>query len=259
MRAFLAPWDIFEREAGTYDDWYATPRGRRAHMAECALLEWLLGHFPGAGSVVEVGCGTGHFTGWLGQRGLTVVGLDRAPQMLRQMRRRAPGIPCVLGEARRLPFRDGAIDLVALITTLEFLDERDVSLREAVRVAYRGLMLVVLNRWSVGALCRRCRLRAGRGALLGRARDYSLSSLREGIAGAAGARLREVRWTSALFLGLPPRTRARVPLGDVVGVAVLLKAPRHHRRSHRAAPAGGGFSARAVTPSLTQSWKGERA
>ena len=255
----MAPWDIFEREAGTYDDWYATPRGRRAHMAECALLEWLLGHFPGAGSVVEVGCGTGHFTGWLGQRGLTVVGLDRAPQMLRQMRRFVPRSPCVLGEARSLPFRDGATDLVALITALEFLDEPDAALREAVRVAYRGLILVVLNRWSVGALCRRCRLRAGQSTLLARALDYSLPSLRKAIARAAGARLREVRWRSALFPGLPPRPRARVPLGDVVGVAVLLKAPRHHRRSHRAAPAVGGSSARAVTPSLTQSWKGERA
>ncbi len=80
-------WEIFERAASSYEDWYSAPRGQRADWAEQALLEWLVAEFPGARHVLEVGCGTGHFTGWLADKGLKVVGLDRAPAMLEQTRR----------------------------------------------------------------------------------------------------------------------------------------------------------------------------
>jgi ubiquinone/menaquinone biosynthesis C-methylase UbiE len=102
------PWEIFEKAAPGYADWYATRRGRRTDAAEGGLLAWLLAHFRSARSVLEVGCGTGHFTRWLATRSLKVVGLDRSPGMLAEMRRRAPGMPAILGDAHRLPFGDGA-------------------------------------------------------------------------------------------------------------------------------------------------------
>lgn len=56
--------------------------------------------------------------------------------------------PCVLGDGLALPFPTDTFDLVALITTLEFVADPLPALREAMRVARSGLILGVLNRHS---------------------------------------------------------------------------------------------------------------
>jgi SAM-dependent methyltransferase len=184
-------------------------------------MEWLLARFPGVRSVLEVGCGTGHFAAWFSDKGLRVVGLERAPAMLGEVRRNLPGIPAVLGDAHRLPFRDGAMDLALFVTTLEFLDDPEEALAEAVRVARRGLLVVALNRWSLGGLSRRWGPQA-RQPLLGRARDHSLWSLRVAVQKAAGERLEQIRWTSTLFPACLWRIHAPVPIGEVIGMAAAL-------------------------------------
>ena len=125
------PWDIFDRAAPRYEGWYTTPRGQRAEQAERALLVWLLQPFPQARSVLEVGCGTGHFTAWLASTGLWVVGLDRAPGMLAEMHQRCPEIPGIMGDAHRLPVRERAVDLVVFVTTLEFLEAPTAALADS--------------------------------------------------------------------------------------------------------------------------------
>jgi ubiquinone/menaquinone biosynthesis C-methylase UbiE len=215
-------WEIFEREAGGYEDWYATPSGQRADQAETALLEWLLDWFPGSRKILEVGCGSGHFSRWLSGKGLRVVGLDRAPAMLAETRRRSPGIPVVLADAHHLPFRDGAVDVALFVVTLEFLEDPPVVLAEAARVAREGLVVVALNRWSLGGISRRrAEYRAGH-RLLSQAQDRTAISLRALMRKAADERLREVRWASTLFPDGLWRVRAPIPLGDVIGVAVAL-------------------------------------
>jgi ubiquinone/menaquinone biosynthesis C-methylase UbiE len=214
-------WDIFERAASRYEGWYVTPRGQRTDQAEQALLEWLLTAFPTARSVLEVGCGTGHFAGWLTEKGLKVVGLDRAPAMLAELHRRVPELPVILGDAHRLPVREGAVDVTVFVTTLEFLPDPTAALREAVRIACQGVVLVILNRWSQGGFSRRWGPQA-RQSLLSQARDYSLVSLRALVKQAAGKRLREIRWTSTLFPAGLWKVQAQIPLGDVIGMAAIL-------------------------------------
>ena len=225
-------WRPFERAAASYEAWYETPRGRRAGRAERGLLEALIKEFPGAETLLEVGCGTGHFAGDLGRGGLAVVGLDRSPAMLAELRRRHPGLPAVLGYAHALPFGDAAVDLALFVTTLEFLDHPATALREAVRVSRRGLILLALNRWSLGGLSRRLGP-ARRGALLGQARDASVLSLRALVRTAAGPRLSGLRWTSALWPDGLWAWRAPVPLGDVIGIAARLT-PTHRSPAPRA-------------------------
>lgn len=215
-------WQPFERAAARYEAWYATPRGARASRAEAELLAWLLGAFPSARSVLDVGCGTGHFTRWLAQRGLQPFGLDRAPAMLAAMRRLEPRCPAVLGDAYALPLRDRAVDLVVLVATLEFLEDPRAALAEAARVARRGLIAVVLNRWSLGGLSRRIGP-AARGTLLPGARDLSAPELRRLLRQAAGERLVSLRTRSALLPRPFPAAPTRIPLGDVAGVAAGLR------------------------------------
>jgi SAM-dependent methyltransferase len=216
-------WEIFEQKAMEYEAWYASAEGSRAHQAESDLLHRLLSHFPEAKNAVEVGCGTGHFTGWLAQRGLTVVGLDRSPAMLAQMRRLVPGVPAVLGDAHRLPFRDGAVDLAVFVTTLEFLEDPEEALSEATRIARQGLLLLVLNRWSLGGFSRRWGPQASR-SIVGKAEDFSPWSLMVIVRRATGERRRAVRWTSTLFPDGYWHTLAKIPFGEVIGMAVLLEA-----------------------------------
>ena len=194
---------------------------KRADIAERALLERLLAPFAMARSVLEVGCGTGHFTRWLAGRVPGVVGLDRAPAMLAEARRHQPRLLLIQGEAHQLPIRSRAVDIVVLVFTLEFLEDPAAALIEAVRVARRGLLVVALNRWSLGGFSRRWG-RDGRRAVLGRARDFALPSLRGLASAAAGPRLRGVRWASALFPDRLVKSPARLPLGGVIGLSVGL-------------------------------------
>jgi SAM-dependent methyltransferase len=236
------PWELFERAAPRYGDWYATSSGRRVSEAERALLTWLLALFSAARSVLEVGCGTDHFAEWLAERSLRVVGLDRSPTMLREMRAWRPDISAVLGDAHRLPYRDEALDLVVFVTALEFLEGPEVALTEAVRVARQSVILVALSRWSLGALSRRWGPKARR-PLLGQARDCSPLALLRRVRQGAGGRLCGIHWTSALFPACLWRLCALIPAGDVIGMAAVLapsadSAKGEIRPSPRIAPAG---------------------
>jgi len=217
-------WRIFERAAEGYEAWYATARGRRVDEAERALLAWLLAPFADARSVLDVGCGTGHFAAWLRSRALDVIGLDRSPAMLAELRRHHAGIPVVVGDAGCLPVRSRVVDVALLVTTLEFVERPDMVLTEAVRIARHGLVLVVLNRWSLGGLSRRVGPQARR-PTLGTARDTSLFALRRMARAAAGDRLQSLHWASSLFPDGLWAARLRVPVGDVIGMAVVLSPP----------------------------------
>jgi SAM-dependent methyltransferase len=215
-------WEIFEQAASRYEAWYTTERGRHADIAERALLEWLLRQLPNARTVLEVGSGTGHFAARMAECGFQVIGLERAPAMVRGAERNFPSIPFAVGDAQHLPLQEEVVDVAAFITTLEFLDCPVAALREAVRVARRGVVVVALNRWSIGGLSRRFGPQS-RASLLGRANDYSLTRLRFALKTAAGARLASMRWSCTLFPNGLWNLRARVPLGDVIGIAAELE------------------------------------
>ena len=64
------------------------------------------------------------------------------------------GITLDHGHAEDLPYEDNAFDLVALINTLEFVDDPVETLREAFRVARRSVLLGTMNRYSIVSLQR---------------------------------------------------------------------------------------------------------
>lgn len=201
--------------AGQYESWYVGP-GRIADLREKRLLSGLLRDFPRAHTMLEVGCGTGHFSRWLVQRGFHVIGLDSSPAMVAEAAWR-DGLGYVLGDARALPFADGAFDVVALITTLEFVSDPRRALREAVRVARLGLLLGVLNRLSVSAI----RRKMGGKPPWDVARFFSPGELTRLVRDEAGARLSLSRWRTT-FSGIPWPGCLPLPWGTFLGMAVQL-------------------------------------
>jgi ubiquinone/menaquinone biosynthesis C-methylase UbiE len=196
-----------------YEAWYQTA-GRQADQQEKALLRRLLSDFPAARSILEVGCGTGHFTRWFGEQGLQAVGLDLSWPMLEEAKRlKSPAY--LRADALTLPFLVGTFDLVALITTLEFLPDPIRALTEAIRVARQGLILGVLNAQSrLG----RAYKREG-GMIWEVARFFTPDELKRVIREVAGEKPTVV-WRTTLW---PLRTGALpLPWGGFIGMAVRL-------------------------------------
>jgi ubiquinone/menaquinone biosynthesis C-methylase UbiE len=213
---------LFDTDAKRYEAWYASPKGQLVDRAERRLLHWLLNKIPDARSLLEVGCGTGHFTAALAEQGFFVVGLDRAPAMIAEFRRLRPGLPVVLGDAHRLPFQDGTFDVTVFVSTLEFLEEPDAALAEAVRVSRKGIVLIVLNTWSPGGFSRRWGKQA-RGQILGQAQDYTVPQLLRLVRQAASDRKQEHWWRTALYPIGPAKLLGHIPIGDVIGLVVRLR------------------------------------
>jgi len=208
-----------ERSAAHYEAWYKRPEGRRADELEKAVLDRLVQGFSRPGSVLEIGCGTGHFTRWLSDQGLAAVGLDLSAAMLAEARALG-GVPLVQSDARRLPFADGAFDLTALITTLEFLEQPREALAETLRVSRRGVVLGVLNRWSVLGLQRRL---AGlfRRTVYDAAHFYGVGELKRLLWSVANEQARTV-WRTTLFPRGWPWPQVALPWGGFIGIALIV-------------------------------------
>jgi ubiquinone/menaquinone biosynthesis C-methylase UbiE len=204
-----------QARAARYEEWYAG-RGRRADWLEKRLLAGFLACFPQAETVLEVGCGTGHFTRWLAEQRRRVVGLDISPTMLAEAMK-WNGVQYVVGDALALPFADRSFDVVAFITTLEFVTDPQAALGEAVRVARRGLLLGVLNKHSLLALKRKI----GAKPPWKEARFFSPGELLRSVQEVAGARLALVRWRTTLW-PLPILRSLPLPWGAFIGMAVQL-------------------------------------
>jgi SAM-dependent methyltransferase len=199
-----------------YEDWYVGP-GAAADRLEKELLSRALETFPERETLLEAGCGTGHFLRWFEDQGLRAVGADISATMLAEARRRGSRA-CVMADAGALPFAARSFDLVVLVATLEFLPEPIRALEEAVRVARHGLVLGMLNRWSLYAL----RRRLDSSAVWRRARFFGPREIRRLGSAAAGRRARGFRWWGASW-SLPfYRASLALPCGDFIAVALRL-------------------------------------
>lgn len=214
-----------------YEQWYEVGEGHRTDLLEKELLGQLLDGLSDAQSLLEIGCGTGHFTRYFATFFPSVVGLDISSAMLKEARRLnvehpdAIGadrrIPYLMGDALRLPFSDASFDVVALITTLEFLNNPQQALKEAERVARRGLILGVLNAHSLMGIVRRLE-GLKKTTIFNHAHFYSVGELSKLVRKSLSHRKNKLFWRTTLFPKLVPLKGSAFPFGGFIGMRVVL-------------------------------------
>jgi len=94
--------------------------------------------------VLDVGCGTGEFAGWLAhETSSNVVGLDLSERMVELTRQR--DVDAVVGDVQYLPFHNGAFDCVTALWMLFHVPDLNRALVEIARALRPGGSLVAVT------------------------------------------------------------------------------------------------------------------
>lgn len=126
--------DAYDAVAGRYAD--AMMHELDERPIERGLLDEIVRVAPTGGPIADAGCGPGHVTRYLADRGAEVLGFDLSPGMVDVARARFPGLDFRVGSMLAIDAKDGALGgAVALYSIIHFApDERAIALRELARV-----------------------------------------------------------------------------------------------------------------------------
>jgi 2-polyprenyl-3-methyl-5-hydroxy-6-metoxy-1,4-benzoquinol methylase len=132
--------------------WMAGDYGHFATYLEPGALEFLtrLAAKPGT-RMLDVGCGAGQIAIPAARAGVRVTGVDIASNLIEQARARAKaeGLDARFdeGDAEKLPYEDGAFDLVVSLIGAMFAPRPEMVAAELVRVCRPGGRIVMAN-WT---------------------------------------------------------------------------------------------------------------
>ncbi len=191
---------IFDEEtARSYDNWFLTPIGRYIDRREKDLILHLIAPEEGE-RLLDIGCGTGNHLRFLRRKGCNVTGIEASPFMMDIARKKlGQRADFHMGKAEDLPFSDNEFDIVTMITSLEFIDNPQKAIDEAIRVCRGRVFIGVLNKYAIIGMQRRI---GGifRQSIFNSARFFGIGEL----AGMVRTSLHGVnlRWGSVLFLPL---------------------------------------------------------
>jgi SAM-dependent methyltransferase len=137
----------FTRGAGAYD------RRHGASLAPDAIQRMTAAaHLPAGALILDIGAGTGRVAIPLAATGRSVVALDPAKAMLRQLINKSEGeggrVDAVAGEGSKLPFHDSQFDAVMFARVLYLMTDWRNVLSEAIRVLKPAGR--ILHEWGNG-------------------------------------------------------------------------------------------------------------
>lgn len=125
--------------------WAEAAEGRIRPLYERVLER--LHVLPGT-RLLDAGCGSGLFAELAAQGGADVIGLDAAPGLVEYARRRRPAARYVVEDLERMPFGDGAFDVVTAFNSVLYAAGPRRALAEIARVTAPSGRAVV----TVGAV-----------------------------------------------------------------------------------------------------------
>jgi len=216
------PWYLQEQITQNYESYYET-KYKRADALEKKLLKKLLEQLDDTQKLLEVGCGTGHFTRWMETLGLESYGLDLSHLMLREARKLWPNGPLLQGDSEYLPFKSESFDVVVFIACLEYMPNIAKVFAEAARVARKGIVIGLMNKWSPPTIRRMIQVKMGKNPYYKNARFYSISDIKRILQEAFGDKHAIVYWTTTVFAKIfGDKESALFPFGAFLGIATKL-------------------------------------
>ena len=136
------------RAAGFDADFGHSIRTTAERAAWDRILDLVVGG-RGTLDALDVGCGTGFLSLELAGRGHRVTGIDFAPQMLAEARKKAMAQGVAVrfeeGDAEQLPFAEGSFDLVMTRHVLWTLPHPEQAIDEWIRVLRPGGRLAAMD------------------------------------------------------------------------------------------------------------------
>lgn len=126
----------FDRFADIYDK-------TRGHSSQAMgkVMEALKRELEDSRRTLDVGTGTGRFSGPLQSAGINVVGIDLSIKMLEKAREKGT-TNIAVGDVRTLPFRDSSFDDAISIHALHLIKDWQTALREISRVTKNHLISI---------------------------------------------------------------------------------------------------------------------
>jgi ubiquinone/menaquinone biosynthesis C-methylase UbiE len=149
--------EYYDATANAYDAMHDA--GDPEHVR--ALERLVPRFFMDARSVLDLGCGTGRALNWFAQNraDMALTGLDPSAKLLEIASRKVPNGTFHQANGEKLPFDDGAFDLVTMTGILHHVEDSKQVIREAFRVARKGVLISDHNNFSFGSdRARRLRL-----------------------------------------------------------------------------------------------------
>lgn len=107
------------------------------HEYRLGIITREVERLPKGARILDAAVGLGQLAGRMQQRGYDVIGIDYSLDAALHVKANL-GIPVVIGDMTRLPFRTSAFDAVTTGETLEHLDDDASAVREIARVLVAG-------------------------------------------------------------------------------------------------------------------------
>ncbi len=128
----MTKYNPFEEYSARYEDWFE--KNKFVFQSE---LQAIREQLPTGKNGIEIGVGSGRFAVPLGIE----IGVDPSKEMGKIACRK--GIKVIHGVAENLDFDDSQFDFALMVTTICFVDDIELSFREAYRVLKTGGLLII--------------------------------------------------------------------------------------------------------------------
>jgi len=139
----------FDAAADKYDEWYETVEGAMYDRLEKKAISRYLRQNAQGRKLLEVGCGTGHWSQFFSDCGFEVTGVDVSERMIKIAQgKNIANASFHIADGHSLPFKDNSFDVASAITTLEFAGNAELVLQEMARCTrkpFGQLLIGVLN------------------------------------------------------------------------------------------------------------------
>ncbi len=139
----------FDAAADAYDQWYETVEGAMYDRLEKKAISKYLRQNAQGRKLLEVGCGTGHWSRFFSDCGFEVTGVDISERMIKIAQgKNIASVSFQIADGHSLPFADNSFDVTAAITILEFAGNAELVLQEMARCTRKSsgqLLIGALN------------------------------------------------------------------------------------------------------------------